>query len=70
MKHGGGLVMIWGCMTAFGVGAWYKIKGRMNRHLYKFILDFVLVHYTFQYCMALYESMPRRIDIVLKSGGY
>ena len=31
--------MIWGCMTAFGPGAWYKIKGRMDRHLYKSILE-------------------------------
>ena len=23
MKHGGGSVMIWGCMTIFGSGAWY-----------------------------------------------
>jgi hypothetical protein len=39
VKHGGGLVMIWGCMTAFGPGAWYKIEGRMDRHMYKFILE-------------------------------
>jgi transposase len=35
VKHGGGSIMIWGCMTAFGPGAWYQIEGRMEQHLYK-----------------------------------
>ena len=35
--------MIWGCLTTFGPGAWYKIEGRMDRHLYKFIQSKVLV---------------------------
>ena len=26
-------------MTAFGPGAWYKIEGRMDRHMYTFILE-------------------------------
>ena len=39
VKHGGESVMIWGCMTAFGLGAWYKIEGRMDRHLYKLIFE-------------------------------
>ena len=42
MKHGGGLVMFWGYMMAFGLGAWYKVEGRMDRHLYKFILEIFL----------------------------
>ena len=29
--------MMWGSMTAFGPRAWYKIKGRRDRHLNKFI---------------------------------
>ena len=32
-------MMIWGCMTTFGPGVWCKIEGRMNGHLYKFILE-------------------------------
>ena len=36
MKHVGGSVVIWGCMTAFGSGAWYRIEGRIDRHMYKF----------------------------------
>ena len=39
VKHGGGSMMIWGCMTTFGLGAWYKIEGRMDEHLYNFILE-------------------------------
>ena len=45
MKHGGGSVMIWRCMTAFGPGAWYIIEGRMDMHMYKFILEKNLVVY-------------------------
>ena len=39
VKHGGWSLTIWECMTAFKAGAWYRIEGRMNRHLYKFILE-------------------------------
>ena len=37
VKHGGESVMIWRCIMAFGPGAWYKIEGRMDRHMYKFV---------------------------------
>ena len=41
--------MIWGCMTAFGPGAWHRIEGIMNQHVYKFILEnllwFAIRHY-------------------------
>ena len=33
------MVVVWWCMTAFRPGAWYKIEGRVDRHLYKFILE-------------------------------
>ena len=39
MKHGGGGVMIWGCMTSQGVGYLCKIDGTMDQHLYKSILE-------------------------------
>lgn len=38
VKHGGGSVMIWGCMTYHGVGKVTKIDGRMNAELYCNIL--------------------------------
>jgi transposase len=39
VKHGGGSLMIWGCMTAYGVGFMCKITGNMNQHVYKSILE-------------------------------
>jgi transposase len=38
VKHGGGSLMIWGCMTAHGPGFICKIEGTMDQHLYKKIL--------------------------------
>ena len=34
VMHDGGSMMIWRCMTIFGLRAWYKIEGRMDRHMY------------------------------------
>jgi len=39
MKHGGGSIMVWGCMTAHGPGYLCKIEGAMDQHLYKAILE-------------------------------
>jgi len=39
VKHGGGSLMIWGCMTAHGTGFMCKIEGTMDQHLYKQILE-------------------------------
>ena len=39
IKHGGGGVMIWGCMTSQGIGYLCKIDGTMDQHLYKSILE-------------------------------
>ena len=57
MKHGSGSVMIWKYMMAFGLGAMYKIAGGMNKHLYKFILEF--------FCGPLYK-----ITIWIQVGWY
>lgn len=38
-KHGGGGIMVWGCMTSLGVGYLCKIDGIMDRHLYETILQ-------------------------------
>jgi len=40
IKHVGGSMMIWKCMTTFGSGVWYKIEARIDKHVYKFILEF------------------------------
>ncbi len=38
VKHGGGSVLMWGCMSAAGVGELYFIDGIMNSQMYCFIL--------------------------------
>lgn len=38
VKHGGGNVMVWGCMAASGVGNLVFIDGRMDQYAYKSIL--------------------------------
>ena len=39
VKHGGGNVMVWGCITAQGVGRICRIEGNMDAPLYVQILD-------------------------------
>jgi transposase len=39
VKYGGGSLMVWGCMTAKGVGYLVKIEGTMNSELYCKILE-------------------------------
>lgn len=39
VKHGGGSVMVWGCMSPAGVGNLVFIDGRMDQHVYKNILE-------------------------------
>src|SRR4051794_37514246 len=43
VKHGGGSVMIWACMTAEGPGFMCKIHGNMDQYVYKSILEVELV---------------------------
>lgn len=38
IKHGGGSLMLWGCMTAFGMGPVHQIQGIMNKEIYLDIL--------------------------------
>jgi transposase len=39
LKHGGGSIMVWGCMTARGQGYLCKLERRMDKHVYKEILE-------------------------------
>ena len=39
LKHGGGNVMVWGCMSAAGVGELHFIVGSMNYNMYCEILQ-------------------------------
>lgn len=38
-KHGGGHVMVWGCMTRFGFGRLVRIEGKMNAEKYVAVLE-------------------------------
>ena len=38
VKHGGGSIIIWDCLTAKGIGNLVKIDGNLNAHLYVDIL--------------------------------
>lgn len=38
VKHGGGKVMVWGCMTRAGLGRLVRVKGMVNRYVYVDIL--------------------------------
>lgn len=42
VKHGGGSIMVWGCMSAAGTGDVYLCEGRMNSIKYSAMLDEVL----------------------------
>ena len=39
VKHGGGSIMLWGCMSYFGTGALVEIKGIMDQNKYCDILN-------------------------------
>jgi hypothetical protein len=39
VKHGGGNVMVWGCITTEGLGRLVRIQGNMDAKLYVSILD-------------------------------
>ena len=39
VKHGGGSIMVWGCMNWADVGNLYRIDGIMNSQVYLDILD-------------------------------
>lgn len=56
VKHGGGSVMIWGCLTAYGPGFMCKINGIMDQHVYKQILEDYLLQ-----TIKWYKMDPERI---------
>jgi hypothetical protein len=39
VKHGGGGIMLWGCLSAAGTGRQVRIKTKMNGAKYREILD-------------------------------
>lgn len=43
VKHGGGHVMVWGCITSHGFGRLHQVEGKMNRFQYVEILEEALL---------------------------
>ena len=43
VKHGGGGIMVWGCINARGVGILSKVDGRLNGEAYIEILENALI---------------------------
>lgn len=45
VKHGGGNIIVWGCMSYYGVGPLYWIKETMTQHEYVDILENIMLPY-------------------------
>ena len=45
VKHGGGKVIVWGSSSWCGVGPLHRIQGTMDQHMYKEILENVMLPY-------------------------
>ena len=56
MKFGGGLIMIWSCMTFYDCRLFIKIDGKVNQALYKEILEVGLSS-----TICFYDIDPRRV---------
>ena len=45
VKHGGGNVIVWGSFSWCGVGPLHRIQGTIDQHIYKEILENVMLPY-------------------------
>ena len=45
VKHGGGKVIVWGSCSWCGVGPLHRIQGTIDQHMYKEILENVMLPY-------------------------
>jgi transposase len=70
VKHGGGNnLMVWGCMGWNGVGKLVEVQGKMDAdELWERVAE-EWTEIPPETCQRLIESMPRRIQAVLKAKG-
>ena len=65
VKHGGGSIMVWGCMTNQGVGFACWIQGQMDSDLYTTILEDELLgtieYYKLKRCKLIFQQDNARI---------
>jgi len=65
LKHGGGSIMMWGCITHKGPGFACRIEGTMDQYLYRSILEDELLqtldHYEMEYSQIffMYDNDPK-----------
>jgi transposase len=60
-KHGGGHLMLWGCITSRGIGYMCEIEGIMDQHLYRQILEHELAD-TFEFYQFEQDKMTFQHD--------
>ncbi|GJQ64975.1 hypothetical protein Trydic_g10115 [Trypoxylus dichotomus] len=64
IKHGGGNVMVWGCMFWTGVGSIYSIGGIMDQYQYIHVLENVLIFYADENlpitCKLVHDNDPKQ----------
>ena len=56
VKHGGGSVLMWGCMSAAGVGELHFIDGIMNSEMYCSILKTKMLSSS-SFCCGVYSFL-------------
>ena len=71
VKHGGGSIMVWRCMTAISLGLIYWVEGKMNKHVYRQILEAKLYGIFTKYCYYLtrvifHNNGPKHTTITMK----
>ncbi len=57
VKHGGGSVLMWGCMSAAGVGELHFIDGIMNSRMYCSILKEKMLHHSVHSVVVHFSNM-------------